>query len=197
MNRFYFIYLLFIISLGPITNAFCAEFVIKTPPRPFSVVPPNGWVKKNPSTGNSKLLISSPPNTPYAECCVIVQHHKSLEFLNQTQFDILNSERTSPKEFAQQLSSTFNNVEVFSTGAVNLSGHPGNLANYLYSVGTEKGEMWARGFMSVTGTTPGLIWSIGCGGLGQTPEDAKKSFTYWQLEFGRFLTNVKIFPLDH
>lgn len=64
-----------------------------------------------------------------------------------------------------QLSARYNNVQIVSTGAANVSGHPAQLVNVQYSVGTPAGEQWARAYSDGGYYTrcrvDGNLWSLG------------------------------------
>lgn len=165
---------------------------INTIPRSFTAVSPTSWVQQPVSTGNSRLKFAAPLNGPAAECAVIVTEFPALKEVPQAAFDQGMIQEPNPKEMAAQLSASYNNVKVFSAGKSNISGYPSQLFNVQYSVGTPNGELWARGIMVTTATTPGLIWVVNCGGLGHSPEESQRSYSHWQLEIARFPTNIKI-----
>lgn len=79
--------------------------------------------------------------TPYAECAVIVVEYPSLRGQPQSFFDGQMLEAQDVKEVAQQLSTTSSNVTVLNTGVSNISGHPAQVSNVLYSVGTPSGVL--------------------------------------------------------
>jgi hypothetical protein len=96
------------------------------------------------------------------------------------------------QEITQQLSTRYNNVNVIDTGVASISGFPAQLYNVQYSVGTTSGEQWIRGVIFTTLTTPGLVWTISCGAMESTFEEAQKGYSHWQSEMVRFPTNLKI-----
>ena len=174
------------------TQAIAQTVNVQNSPRPFTVVAPVSWVQQATSTGNSRIKFSAPSGAPAAECAVIVIDFPGLRGQPQSTFDQQLVEPPNPQEMASQLSSRYNNVKVFSTGAASISGFPAQLANVQYSVGTPSGELWARGITVTTATTPGLVWTISCGALGKNLAEAQKGYSHWQLEMTRFLTNIKI-----
>lgn len=180
------------LSIAMVTQGNAQTINVQNAPRQFTVVAPTSWVQQATSTGNSRIKFSAPPGAPTAECAVIVKDFPGLRGQSQSTFDQQMAETPDPREIAAQLSSIYNNVRIFSTGVVTISGFPAQLVNTQYSVGTPSGELWARGFSVTTATTPGLVWTISCGALGRNQEDALKSFSHWQLEMTKFLTNVKI-----
>jgi len=176
-----------------ISNQILAQTVsIKNSPRPFTIIPPTSWVQQPTSTGNSRIKFVAPYGTPYAECAVIVQEYPSAKNIPQSTLDKGMLEGLTISEMTEQLSAMYNNVKIFSVGVANLSGHPAQLSNCQYSVGTPSGEVWIRGIYITTATTPGLIWTICCGATGKNASEAQKGYSYWQSEFAKFPTNIKI-----
>jgi hypothetical protein len=174
------------------TQAIAQAVKVENPPRPFTVVSPTSWVRQPTTTGNSRIKFVAPLGTPAAECAVIVKEYPGLRGEQQSTFDQQMAEQPNPSEMTSQLSSRYNNVKVFSTGVASISGFPAQLVNVQYSVGTPRGELWARGITVTTATTPGLVWTITCGALGKSLDEAQKGFSYWQSEIMRFPTNIKI-----
>lgn len=194
MNSKTFCCFVWVVSCGLFTiNQVNAETVtVKNSPRSFTVVAPTSWIQQPTTTGSSRIKFAAPSGTPTAECSVIVKEFPGLKGLPQSTFDSQMVVPVSITEIESQLSSQYNNVRVFSTGASSISGYPGHLYNVQYSVGTPAGELWMRGIMVTTATTPGLVWTIGCGALGKSREEAQKGYSYWQSEIMRFPTNIKI-----
>ena len=176
-----------------VPKVYAQTVTIKDSSRPFSVKPPNSWVRESTSTGNSRVKFVSPPDTPPAECAVIVKELFPLQGFTQQELDKQSLELVSLEGLRQHLSSSYNNVQVFTTGVAEISGYPAQTVQFEYSTGTPDGELWARAFTSTTKTTPGIVWTITCGALGYTPEDAQKGYSYWQSEMVKFPTHVKIF----
>ena len=173
-------------------QVFAQAVSVKNSPRPFSIVPPTSWVQKPTSTGNSRIKFVAPSGTPYAECAVIVQEYPSAKNISQSTLDKGMVEGLTISEMTEQLSAMFNNVKIYSVAMANISGHPAQLANCQYSIGTPSGEVWVRGIYITTATTPGLIWIICCGAIGKDANEAQKGYSYWQLEILKFPTNIKI-----
>lgn len=161
-------------------------------PQPFTVVAPNSWIQQPTTTGNSRIKFAAPSGTPAAECAVIIKEFPELRGEPQSTFNQQMAEPPNPGEMASQLSSRYNNVKVSSTSVTSISGFPAQLVNAQYSAGTPSGELWARGIIVTTATTPGLVWTISCGALGKSLGEAQKGFSYWQSEIMRFPTNIKI-----
>lgn len=175
-----------------VTSASAQTVQVTSFPRQFSAVVPTSWSQQATTTGSSRIKFAAPSGTPAAECAVIAKEFHGLKDEPQSTFDRQMSEHLDPAEIASQLSSSFNNVKVFATGVASVSGYPAQLTNVQYSVGTPSGELWVRGIMVTTATTPGLVWTISCGALGWSPAEAQKGYSYWQSEIMRFPTNIKI-----
>ena len=189
---FYCILCILMGSLLFLNQLFAETVTVKNSPRSFTVVAPTSWVQQPTTTGNSRIKFASPPGTPAAECAVIVQEYPSAKNIPQSTLDKGMAEGLDPSEIASQLSSLYNNVKIFSVGVGNISGHPAQLVNCQYSVGTPTGEIWARGITVTAATTPGLIWVVSCGALGKSTAEAQKGYSYWQLEIVKFPTKIKI-----
>lgn len=193
MKKIFLGFLCFIAcSLFVATKAIAQTVKVQNSPRPFTVVSPISWVQQPTTTGNSRIKLTAPSGTPAAECAVIVKDFPGLRGEPQSTFDQKMAEPPNASEMAAQLSSRYNNVKVISTGVASVSGYPAQLSNILFSVGTPSGELWAKGILVTTATTPGLVWTIGCSALGWSPAEAQKGYSYWQSEIMRFPTNIKI-----
>ncbi|MBL7205032.1 MAG: hypothetical protein ISS63_11990 [Desulfobacteraceae bacterium] len=191
-KTFYCFVWLVVCGLFTITQVLAQTVNVENSPRFFTVVAPTSWIQQPATTGSSRIKFAAPSGTPAAEFAVIVKEFPGLRGVPQSTFDRQMAEPLSTTEMASQLSSQYNNVRVFSTGAASVSGYPAQLFNVQYSVGTPAGELWMRGIMVTTATTPGLVWTIACGALGRSIKEAQKGYAYWQLEIMRFPTNIKI-----
>ena len=180
--------LLAVVLLFTATPVAAQIVTVTDAPRAFSIASPTGWTRQPPATGNSRLKFVSPPGTPYAERAVIVQELPSLRGQPQSYYDQFMAEPPDPSEMQQQLASQFSNVRAFAPGVANLSGHPAQVINVEYSAG----QQWIRGVNTITGTTPGLVWTLTCGAGGKSPAEARKGFSHWQVELARFPTYLKI-----
>lgn len=174
--------------------AVAAEVVVTSSPRKFAVTAPAGWTQQPTATGNSRVKFVSPAGTPRAECAVIVQEYPALRNQPQSYFDSIMLVPEDSRELAKQLSQSYSNVSVIGVGGGSLSGHPAQLSNVIYSIGTPSGSMWVRSSNTSAGTTPGLVWTVACGAMGKTQLDAEKGFSYWKLEIVKFPTSVKMLP---
>lgn len=165
---------------------------VETSPWPFSITPPPKWSRHAPSTGNSRVKFVSPRGTPSAECAVIVKEFPSLKGQSQSSLDMLNTQPIDSEMISKQMSAQFNNVHVYATSIASISGHPAQLINVEYSTGTPSGQVWSRGIHVTTVTVPGIVWTISCGGLGKSAQEAEESYMYWQSEIIPFRTKFII-----
>ncbi|MEW6428331.1 MAG: hypothetical protein AB1568_09885 [Thermodesulfobacteriota bacterium] len=178
---------------APLRAVYAEEtIVVDNLPIPFSVKPPESWRQIQTTTGNSRVRFSSPSGTPTAECAVIVKEISILKNFSQDELDSVTLESSDPSLLSNQLSSGYNNIQILGTGSGSVSGHLAIVVRYTGSTGTPDGELWTYGIITTTKTTPGLSWTISCGGLGFTQEEAKKCFSYWQSEMVNFSTHLKI-----
>lgn len=190
MKKIYLLLKIFVIYCFFITGVFAQTVRVTNSPRQFTVVPPNSWIQKSTTTGNSRVKFVSPAGTPYAECSVIVQEQSILTGATQQEL----SQRTLEAPFdvdlmATQLSSIgFKNVSVFSPGYANISSYIGKTYNYI----ARSGSQWMRSNTSSAATTPGLMWTVSCGAFGSSTEEAEKAYSYWKIEITKFTTYLKI-----
>lgn len=191
MKKIYLLLLIFVIYCFLVTGVFAQTVRVANSPRQFTVVPPNSWIQKSTTTGNSRIKFVSPTGTPFAECAVIVQEQSNLA--GATQQELNQRMLESPFDvdlMAAQLSSVgFKNVRVFSPGFATISSYPGKTYNFIASSGSQ----WFRNITSSAATTPGLMWTITCGTSGRSAEEAEKSYSYWQIEIMQFTTYLKIY----
>lgn len=156
----------------------------------FSFQYPAQWVVSPPCTPNSRAKVVSPVNTPHAECAVIVQRYPQATDVSQRNIDQLFSEAPSSSEFRSALSQSHNDVEIVAVSIGTLHSRPAHLARVRYSVGTRSASAFVSGRMVMT-ATPGLTWTLSCGGQGNTLADAERSFQYWQLEINRIVSSFR------
>ncbi len=158
----------------------------------FSVLPPAGWTRQAPASPNSRVKFVSPPNTLPAECAVIVQDYPALRGVTQALLNQQMASPITPGEIAAGLSATYNNVRIISSTKTALIGYPANQFRVEMSVGNRGSDTWMNSLYVQTATTPGLIWTVSCGGTGKTAGAAQQAFSYWQLDIAKFPMGIKI-----
>lgn len=165
---------------------------VKDAPRPFSVSAPASWIRQEASAAGSPIRFVAPPGTPSAICSVLAKEMLALKDRSQPSLDREMAMPMNPKDFASQYASILSDLEVFETETVSISSFPAQLANVKYRARTPRGEVWLRGIIATTATTPGLIWTASCAGIGKDALEAQQSYSYWQSEMRKFRDNIKI-----
>ena len=157
-------------------------------PRPFSVVPPRGWLPGKTVTGNTRVAFSSPVDLPNGECSVAAVEFKGRR-LTQAEIDKSLAEPATTKDVQAVLGRSYNNVKVLSTGNSLLAGFKAQVFKAEYSVGTPKGELWAVLVATTAVVEPNASWTVSCGATGKTIAEARRAFSYWQMDVNAFPTN--------
>jgi len=152
----------------------------------FSFQYPASWQVRPPGSPNSRGKVVSPNGSPSAECAVIVKRFPQLSSLSQMEIDQVFARQPTPSEFREGLRPTLNDVTVMTVSVGALQSRPAQLARVQYSVGTEFGKVYVSG-RTVTTATPGLSWTITCGGLGGTFEEAARNYLHWQTAINRLV----------
>jgi hypothetical protein len=160
-------------------------------PRSFTVVPPATWVSGPIATGNTRIAFASPTGAPTAGCSVLAVEIKG-QRLSQQEIDINMAELLTAEDAKAHLSTSYNNVTVRSIGRGLLAGYLATVVVFNYSVGTPTGEVWGVMTSTTAVVAPNVSWSVGCGGLGESLADAKKSYSHWQAEMSNFPSNFKM-----
>ena len=190
MKTFHALPILILASGANLSTA--QTLTVTNAPRTFSIVAPATWIQQAVKTGASRVKFSSPPGTPYAECAVLVKEFSAARNYPQEYFDAQMKQPTTIAEKTSLLSARYSNVSVTNLVFSSLSGFPGQSYNVSFSVGSPAGEIWNRALFVESATVPGVVWTVGCGGVGRTPQEADKAYFYWQNEISRFSTNIRI-----
>ena len=156
----------------------------------FTFQYPVAWTVQPPGTPNSRAKVVSPKGSPYAECAVIVQRYPQLSSLKQVDIDQVFAKRPPASEVKEGLRQGFNDVAVLAVSVGALHSRPAHLARVRYSVGTQSGKMFSSGRI-VSTATPGLTWTVGCGGRGRSFDDAEKGYQYWQAAINNIIFSFR------
>ena len=159
-------------------------------PRIFTVVPPKGWVPAPLVTGNTRVSFKAPSGSPHGVCAVTAIEFKG-QRLSQAEIDKNLAEPMTAKEIQEDLSRSYNNVKVISTGRGLLAGFKAQVFKFEYSVGTPLGEMWATATTTTATVAPNVSWAVSCGSTGKTLSEARTGYSSWQMDFNAFPTNFK------
>lgn len=160
-------------------------------PRTFTVLSPATWTRGPAVTGNTRISLVSPRGTPRGECAVIAIEFKGTS-MSQSEINQNMATLASQSETEAELARSYNNVKVRSVGRGLLAGFPSHVANFEYSVGTPTGEIWGVMTTSTAAVAPNISWTVGCGGLGKSIDEARKSYSHWQVELNNFPTSFKL-----
>ncbi len=156
----------------------------------FTFQYPNSWVIQPAGTPNSRAKVVSPRGSPHAECAVIVQRYPQLSSLKQGDIDQLFAKSPSASEVKQALSQGYGDVTVLAVSVGSLQSRPAHMTRARYSVGTESGKMFSSGRM-VSTATPGLTWTITCGAVGRSPDEAEKGYQHWQTAINSIIFSFR------
>lgn len=156
----------------------------------FAFKYPESWSVQPPGSPNSRAKVATPKDAPHAECAVIVQRYPQLSSLRQAQIDQIFSQKPSPSEIQQSLSQGFSDVAVLATSVGALDFLPAHLARVRYRVETEAGKVFVSARV-VSTATPGLTWTVVCGGQGRSFDEAEKSYEHWQAAINNVLFSFR------
>ena len=187
-----FISVAFILSIFISPFAQAQKVTITDSPRHFTAKIPENWVRLPPESGNARLIVTSPNNSPLADCSVIV---KTILGFPETSQATLNEYLIGEPDvdgMIKSLSVKFNNVRILSASHSTLSNIPAQIFSIQYSVGSPMGTQWAKGTIITTLTVPDVSMTVGCVGFGRTLAEAEKAFEYWQNEIVVFPTFIKL-----
>ena len=156
----------------------------------FTLQYPTSWTVQPAGTPNSRAKVVSPRGSPHAECAVIVQRYPQLSSLKQGDIDQLFAKNPSASEVKQALSHGYGDVTVLAVSVGALQSRPAHMTRARYSVGTESGKMFFSGRM-VSTATPGLTWTITCGAVGRSPDEAEKGYQHWQTAINNIIFSFR------
>lgn len=156
----------------------------------FSFQYPASWTVTPTSTANSRAKVASPTNAPHAECAVIVQCYPQAASVSQVDIDQIFTGAPSPAELKSALSQGANDVEILAVSTGALHSRPAHLARTRYNIGIPAGRAFVSGRIAMT-ATPGLTWTLSCGGQGNTAVEAERSYQFWQLEINKLISSFR------
>jgi hypothetical protein len=160
-------------------------------PRPFTVVPPVGWVPSPIATGSTRIAFASPTGAPTAGCSVVSVEFKGKR-LSQHEIDMKATELPTAGEIKADLDTSYDDVAVRSFGRGLLAGYPATVIVFESSVGTPTGREWVVHASTTAILAPNVSWSVGCGAAGQSIAEARESYSHWQSAMNLFRSNFKI-----
>lgn len=156
----------------------------------FTFQYPATWRISPPASSNSRAKVVSPAGTPHAECAVIVQRYPQLDSASQEDIDGVFSEPPLAAEISNSLSQSFNDVRVVALSVGALGARPAQSSRVRYSAGAPANRNYVSGRV-VSTATPGLTWTVTCGGQSASPAEAERSYQFWQLEISLLVSSFK------
>jgi hypothetical protein len=156
----------------------------------FSLQRPESWTAGPSPAPNARVKLATPANTQRAECVVIVKRYPNAISAKQSDIDQVFLEAPSAAELKEILSQSAHEVEILAASSGNLDTRPAHLARVRYTVGAPPETTYVTGRVVMT-ATPGLTWTMSCGGQGNTAAEADKSFQYWQREINSIVSSFK------
>jgi len=159
----------------------------------FSFKYPAAWSMQAPTTQNTKAKVVSPSSALTAECVVTVKRVSQLDAINQADLDqlLLNSP-PDREQYQATLMQGFSDVSVVAVSQGRLGSRIAHMVRARYSVRNES----AKDFVSVRmakAFSPGLSWSLTCGGQGASPDEAESAYDYWQSAINNIFISFR-FP---
>jgi len=154
----------------------------------FSLQHPDAWTAGPSSAPNARVRLATPANTQRAECVVIVKRYPNAASAKQSDIDEVFLEAPSAAELKEILSQSASEVEILAASSGKLHARPAHLARVRYTVGKPPDKTFVTGRVVMT-ATPGLTWTISCGGQGSTAAEADKSFQLWQRDINSIISS--------
>jgi hypothetical protein len=154
----------------------------------FSLRHPDTWTAGPSPAPNARVRLATPANTQRAECVVIVKRYPNAASAKQSDIDEVFLEAPSAAELKEILSQSASEVEILAASSGKLHTRPAHLARVRYTVGKPPDKIFVTGRVVMT-ATPGLTWTISCGGQGNTAAEADKSFQFWQRDINSLISS--------
>ncbi len=201
-RKYLWLFIFHLAFLAPLTA--CAKNPASTTPAPptptarqanysnqefgFSLQHPDAWMAGPSTVPNARVRLTTPANTQRAECVVIVKRYPKAASAKQSDIDEVFNEAPSAAELKEILSQSASEVEILAASSGKLHARPAHLARVRYTVGKPPNKTFITGRVVMT-ATPGLTWTISCGGQGSTAAEADKSFQLWQRDINSIISS--------
>lgn len=206
-RQYLWIFLLHLALLAPLTA--CANnpaTTATTTPKPtaavgqpsyvnqefgFSLHSPQTWAVGPSPAANARVRLATPAKAFLAaECVVTVKRYPKAVSAQQSDIDQVFLEAPSAAEIKEILSQSVAGVEVLAASSGKLDTRPAHLARVRYTVGQAPTTTFVTGRVIMT-ATPGLTWTLSCGGQGSSAAEADKSFAFWQGEINSLIASFR------
>jgi hypothetical protein len=189
-TKYLWIFILLLAVTCPLTACAKNPREYTNPEFGFSLQYPESWVVGTSLVPNSRLKVETPDKSQHAECVVIVKSYPNAVSAKQSDIDQIFQEEPTLAELKDILSQSANDVEVLTVSSGKLHSRPAHLARVRYNVGSPTDKTFVSGRVLLT-ATPGLTWTLSCGGQGKTAAEAEKSFQFWRHEIDKTIASYK------
>jgi len=152
----------------------------------FSLHSPQTWSVGPSPAANARVRLAAPAKALAAECVVTVKRYPKAVSAQQSDIDQVFLEAPAAAEIKEILSQSVAEVEVLAASSGKLDTRPAHLARVRYTVGQAPAKTFVTGRVVMT-ATPGLTWTLSCGGQGSNAAEADKSFAFWQAEINSLI----------
>lgn len=155
----------------------------------FSFVYPATWSEQPGIGRNTRVVITAPTNQPQASCNIIVRRVSGIAKQNQDQLN----RGLDGKEFEHDywLRDMPKNTRVFDAQRISLGRHVARSAVLDFSATIQGYTGYATQLHLVT-LSPGLFFGFTCGSQGDTPKEARASYTFWKSTFFNIVRSLRL-----
>lgn len=155
----------------------------------FSFVYPAAWSEQTGIGRNTRVAITAPTSQPQANCNIVVRRVPGTATQNQDQLN----RGLDGKEFEHDywLRDMPKNTRVFDARRVSLGRHVARSAVLDFSA-TVQGYTGYTTQLHLVTLSPGLFFGFTCGSQGDTPEEARASYTFWKSTFSNIVLSLRL-----
>ena len=179
---------IFLTVISPLTACAKNPHEYTNPEFGFGLQYPESWVVRPSLVPNSRIRVVAPTGALRAECMVVVKRYAKAVSAQQSDIDQVFLEKPSVSELKDILSQSAQGVDVQSASSGKLHARPAHLALVRYTMDSPTGTTFVSGRVLMT-ATPGLTWTLSCGGQGSTAAEAEKSFQFWRRDIDSTVTS--------
>lgn len=156
----------------------------------FSLHYPRTWTAGPAPAPNARVRLAAPASALAAECVVTVKRYPKAAAAQQSDIDQVFLEAPAAAEIKEILSQSVAEVEVLTATSDKIDTRPAHLARVRYTIGQAPATTFVTGRVIMT-ATPGLTWTLSCGGRGSSAAEADKSFAFWQGEIDSLVSSFR------
>lgn len=156
----------------------------------FRFLYPSNWFQGTPRGANVKATIFAPKGLPRANCNIVVKN--APEFAGETKA-YLNSEISrgplQPGDWKEMIGGKWPDAKVIESKVVKVDNHAAYLAvvEVLHETVDRRTYMKSLNLFTIT---PGKTWYFTCLAKGDTIDESRKSYKYWEKTFYRIIGSL-------